>query len=93
MMLVDKIFDDFPNGQIFAKGEIEDNPLGVNMSNSDKMLKWIAKKGYADDWCIYVHWSESGFDFVESNGDKVISKDNIQRLIPCTENVFKKYRY
>ena len=93
MELTKEGFDAIPDGEVILKGEIPDSPLGINMTNSGRMLKWVAKKGYADDWGIYCHWSESGYEFVISNGDKVTSERNIKRLMPCTEEVFKKYRY
>ena len=95
MILTEQQFHDIPAGNIFVIGEVENSPLGIYMtdSNKGKMMKWLAKKGCANDWCIYIHWSESGFDFVESNGDKVTSEDNIKKLVPCTDEVFKQYRH
>ena len=94
-MLTKEQFDKIPDGNVFVKGEVENSPLGIYMidSNKGKMLKWVAKKGYANDWCIYCHWSESGYDFVLSNGDKVSGEENIKKLVPCTDEVFKQYRY
>ena len=94
-MITKEQFDKIPDGDVFVKGEIENSPFGVYMtdSNKNKMLKWVAKKGYANDWCIYCHWSESGFDFVISNGDKVCGEENIKKLVPCTDELFKQYRY
>ena len=85
-------FDKIPAGEIFAKGETVDSPKGANMTNSGKPLRFIAKKGYDNDWCIYLHWATSSWEFIESNGDKTTWKDNIQNLVPCDEEVYKAYR-
>ena len=92
-MLTINQFNNIRNGLVFAKGEIVDSPDGINMSNSGEMLKWVAVKGYAEDWCIYIHFAHLGFYFVESQGDKVCMKENIQTLVPCDDEVFNSYRY
>lgn len=87
-------FDKIPAGEVFAKGEVENSPMGIYMTNSNKgkMLKWIAKKGYANDWCIYCHWAYNVYEFVEQSGDKVHSTASIKKLVPCTDEVFSLYR-
>jgi len=35
-------------------GESIDNYTGINLSNSDQKLKWVAIKGGAEDWAIYA---------------------------------------
>jgi len=83
-----------PRGTIFARGKIIDSPDGINMTNSGKMLRWLAKKGYGyDDWCIYCHRAINDWDYVRSSGDKVINKHNIKKLVPCTDECFALYRY
>lgn len=84
-----------PEFTIFARGEIANSPDGIYMTDTRKgdTLKWIAKRGEIDDWAIYIHWSENGYEFVESNGDKVISAMNIKKLVPCDDEAFKMYRY
>ncbi len=88
-------FNKIMAGDVFAKGEIENSPEGIYMTNSSKykMLGWVAKKGFGNDWSIYTHWAEKGYEFIESNGDKVYSKANIQKLVPCTDAVMKLYRF
>lgn len=88
-------FNSMPAGEVFVKGEVENSPNGIFMTNNKQgeMLKWVAKKGHGNDWCIYCHWSESGYDFVMTNGDKVTSEVNIRKLVPCTDEVFESYRY
>jgi len=82
-----------PKGTIFAKGETTDDQNGINMTRSGKQLKWIAKKGYGyDDWAIYAHWATMSDHFVETQGDKVTSEQNIKKLVPCSDEVYSKYR-
>lgn len=88
-------FNKIMAGDIFAKGETENSPDGIYMTDNNihRPLRWLAKKGYGNDWCIYIHWATSSYDFVESNGDKVGSEKNILKLVPCTDEVLKLYRH
>ena len=81
--------------EIFAMGITENSPDGIFMTNSNlgKKLLWVAKRGDIYDWAIYIHWAENGEDYVISNGDKVINKSNIKKLVPCDIEAFKMYRY
>jgi hypothetical protein len=81
-------------GDIFAKGNTIDCQEGVNMSNSGRELRWVAKKGFGhDDWAIYIHFAINSDEWIEQSGDKVTSEKNIRFLVPCTDDVFNKYRY
>ena len=78
---------------MFAKGESMDSPLGINMTNSGKMLKWVAVRGGIWDWTIYCHWSEdNSYEWICASGDKVFSESIIRRLVPCTDDAYKMYR-
>jgi hypothetical protein len=92
-MLTLEEFDKIESGTIFQKGITVDTPEGLNLINSGDNLKWIAKKGWADDWCIYAHWAYNSWEFIEDFGDKVIGEENIMNVIPCTQEVFERYRY
>ena len=81
-----------PN-KIFATGEILDNPEGLNMTNSGKMLKWVAVRGGIYDWAIYCHWVENSKAWIQAHGDKVYNKQNIRKLVECDDEAFKMYRY
>ncbi len=85
-------FEKIPLG-IFAKGEIIDDETGINLTRSHQILKWVAVKGFANDWAIYAHWATGSYDFVEVSGDKVQSKENIQKVVPCTDEVYARYRH
>lgn len=51
-------FNKIPDGEIFAKGELPDNETGINMTTSGRMLRWLAKKGFGNDWAIYCFWAK-----------------------------------
>jgi hypothetical protein len=63
------------------------------MTGSGRQLRWVAVRGGAPDWKIYCHWIEKSKEEVASNGDKVCDKETIRRLVPCTDEAFKMYRY
>lgn len=86
-------FEALPDGEVFATGEILDSPTGINMTGSGRMLRFVAAKGYANDWAVYVHWSENSEAWIRENGDKVIGAENIRRCVSCDDNVFGRYRY
>ena len=87
-------FNKIPDGKIFATGILPNSPEGLNMTNirqGDNLL-WLAKKGFGHDWSIYCHWQEKDFDFVKTNGDKLIAKSNILKCVKCSKAVLKLYR-
>jgi len=91
--LTKELFDQFPNGEIFALGVLPNSPEGIFMTASGGMLRWVAVKGYANDWCIYCHWVSSSIDYVKSSGDKVFNETHIRRCVDCSDEIFKRYRY
>lgn len=83
-------------GTVFAKGEIPNSPEGIYATDykTGNLLKWVAVKGRGyDDWAIYCGWADKSWEDIRTNGDKVTGKENIQKCVPCDEDVFKKYRY
>lgn len=87
-------FNSFPNNAPFGIGKAINSPEGIFMTsdNIGKELVWAAVKGEGD-WCIYVAWAEKGLKYTIREGDKVTSKENVLKLIPCNEEVLKKYRF
>ena len=83
-----------PPHACFATGTAINHPEGLYMVNSDigRELIWAAKRGFIDDWCIYVHWADSGLDYVLNNGDKITNARYIKQLVPCTDQAFARYR-
>lgn len=78
---------------IFAKGEIEDSPEGVNIINSNRKLRWVAVIGGAYDWTIYCDFAINSYEYVKDHGNKIFTEKNIKKLVECDDESFKKYRY
>lgn len=92
-MLTLKQLKEMEPDTIFAKGEIIDSPDGINMENTGKQLRWVACRGGIHDWAIYCHLADKDWDFIKTQGNKVIREKNIKKLIPCDDEAFKMYRY
>jgi hypothetical protein len=78
----------------FTRGIVPNSPEGVYMTDKrigDPLL-WVAKCGRINDWAIYIHWEENGETYVLNHGDKVRYREHIKKLVPCTDEAFKKYR-
>ena len=56
-------------------------------------IRWVAKRGLFHDWTIYYHRAEYSYEFVESNGDKVCTEENIKFLVPCDDEAYAMYRF
>lgn len=91
-MLTLEEFDKIKPGEVFRMGIISNSPTGVFMTDAGGMLRFVAKKGYANDWTVYIHWATSSWDFIEKSGDKSFTETYIRRCVPCTDEVFKLYR-
>jgi len=91
-LTLDALKDMNPHEQ-FATGLTIDNPSGINMTNSDQLLRWVAVRGGMHDWAIYINWSYHSQDEVARNGDKITSEYNIKKLVSCTDEAFKMYRF
>lgn len=88
-------FNDCVAGAVFAQGITTNDPTGAYMTNHrmGEQLRWVAVKGNGNDWCIYCLWADqSTFKMVETNGDKIRTKEYILNLVPCEEEVYKLYR-
>ena len=90
-MLTIEEFRAIPDGEVFKTGITTDNSEGINMTNSGRQLRWVAKKGHGDDWAIYIHWGFNSEEYIKQSGDKVSDNDNIVKLVPCSEEVLNKY--
>ena len=55
-------------------------------------IRWVAIKGGVVDWAIYYHLKEKSVAFVCQEGDKCFTKEVIRELVPCTDEVFERYR-
>jgi len=93
-MLTQAVFDKIEAGTIFAWGVTENSQTGVYMTNSKvgDLLQWAAVKGGGDDWAIYCIWHPSHFAIVARDGEKVLGKDHIRKLVVAEESVYNRYR-
>lgn len=86
-------FNTISPGTIFATGILENSPEGIYMTEEGGRLRWVAVKGYANDWAVYCLWPYYTEKYVAENGDKVVSEAYIRRCVPCSDEVFNRYRY
>lgn len=82
----------FQSGTIFASGILPDSEEGINMTNSGRLLRWVAVKGSVDDWAIYCLPLGTTQEEVSSLGDKVCRSKAIRRCIQCDDETFLCYR-
>ncbi len=96
-MLTLELFKQIPDGDVFAMGILPDSLEGINMSGSGKLLRWIAKKGYANDWAIYCSFHDTPYEhsmeFIKAEGDKVHDTQNILACVNCDTKVLDLYRH
>jgi len=92
-MLTKKEFDEIQRGEVFRTGVLPNDPSGIFMTRDGGMLRWVAKKGWANDWVIYCHWDYHDEEWIEQHGDKVTAEYHIKKCVPCDDEVFKLYRY
>jgi len=78
---------------IFATGTAIDDPEGINMSGSCKLLRWVAVRGGMHDWTIYCGWDTHDELWLARFGDKIFIKGTIRRLVECDDEAFNMYRY
>ena len=85
------------DGKTFAQGEFENsNENGgflLTVANKGRMIRWIAKKGFENNWCIYYHWADVQCLDVRRHARKIKKKDQIQKLVGCDDQVYSKYRF
>lgn len=82
----------FALNEIFDQGLVVDNATGISIDNSDKILRWVAVKGGAQDWAIYVAHYKTSPEMTAKYGTKIHNMDNVSKLLPCTSEVLELYR-
>ena len=85
------VFEALPNVSPFMAGTFVDSPEGISISDSGDTLNWVAKKGARNDWAIYCS-KETDLEKIMKQGDKIITKESIRKLVDCTDKVFAKYK-
>ena len=95
-MLTLKDLKEMQREAIFAQGEVIDSPEGINLANTGKTIKWVACRGWIEDWAIYAdnpYTPQSSFEEVKDYGDKVHSEEHIKKLVYCDNEAFAMYRH
>lgn len=92
-MITKEEFDKLTPGEIFATGVQPNSPEGIFMTRDGGNLRWVATKGYGNDWAIYCHWDYNSIEYIKESGDKLQNPDHIKLCVPCEEDVLKKYRF
>lgn len=60
----------------------------------EKEVRWVAVRGGSmHDWTIYYHYSHRQIEYVARYGDKCFTKSIIKRLVPCSDEAYKLYRW
>jgi len=86
-------FYQLPHGKIFASGFAPDGPEGLHMIGSGNTLRWVAVKGYGQDWAMYCFWAvEEDLNYIAEHGKKVHDLDNVKQAIEVDADVLGCYR-
>jgi len=75
-------------GQIIAKGQ---SFIPEFWRNGD--LKWVAVRGGAEDWALYYGLVHYDYDYIKRCGDKAFTETIIRKLVPCSDEAWKMYRF
>lgn len=92
-MLTISDFNNINDGSVFSSEVVIDRPEGIVINNSGKSLRWVAKKGRIGDWALYIDSSEYSVHWIATYGQKIKDESIIRKILPCTDDVFKLYRY
>lgn len=74
-------------GHIIATGITESTQLHIIPA------RWVAVKNHDGTWTIKFHETKHTPPFVKSFGAICTSMSAIRELVPCSDEVFAKYRY
>ena len=85
-------FEEIEPDTIISSGLVENSPNGIFMSRQGGMLRWVAVKGYGDDFSFYVGWSHKSQHEIAQNGDKTSNREKIKELTGFSDEIMKKYR-
>lgn len=58
----------------------------------ERAVRWIAVKGWGNDWAIYYHFEDRSLAYIREQGDKVTLENIIRNLVPCSQEVLSLYR-
>ena len=92
-MLDEQMLSTMPPETIFATGTAKDEPDGLFMARTGRLLRWLAVRGHGpSDWAIYCHFAENAVDWIRRHGDKVGDPEHIRSLVPCDDEALAPYR-
>ena len=93
-MMTMEEFEKIPAGKIFLTGELPNRAGGLFMGGKTQgeLLTWVARKGYAGNWCIYCAPVYYSVGDIAVNGKKVFFENHIRMCVPCDDEVFSRYR-
>ena len=91
--LTAEVFDQIEPGAVFASGLAVDSPQSMNLSRSGRPLRFVATKGFANDWALYAHFADHSEDYVRDHGDKVFGRANVEAALgKLPDEVWERYR-
>ena len=79
MLTIEKL-KEMPIG-IFDSGTVSDNSIGINISDSGELLRWVAVRGGIHDWAIY-HSMDANFisaNYLDDPAHLEVSEESIAR--------------
>lgn len=86
-----------PKREVFATGIVVEPRLYSDTNAEGEYvftpLRWVAVKGANNDWALYYHRATYDVDYVKRHGQKIITKEVIVELVPCTDEVYARYRH
>jgi hypothetical protein len=66
---------------------------GIISSIYDKPIKWAAIVGNNSDWYILYQLEHMEWSDVLKKGEKLLDKEIIRILVPCTNEAFERYNF
>jgi len=96
-MVTIKITKEMLKGQgsrLLATGLTTDKVINFyGWGNNNKQLKFVVKKGFINDWCIYVESmeEEQSYEQVKDVGNKILPQ-TAKLIVDCDDEVLKRYR-
>jgi len=91
--LTKESFNKMPNNKIFAEGIVENSPAGIFMNEKGGKLKWVAKKGLANDWTMCYSTFDASSEWIGNHGRRIYHDKIIKKYVPCDNEVFDLYKY
>jgi hypothetical protein len=85
-------YNELPNDSVMASGFCRDDSTGLNMTNSNKLLKWVAFKD-AHGWSIFCNFAKhnNSVNQIINVGQRVSDINNVKRVFKCDEDVLNLY--